>query len=304
MWEDLKSLFRGNHFIGQMILINAGVFLLVNLIASLFLDGNDMRIHQWIGLPAHLNELILVPWTVFTYMFAHGGLWHLIFNMYLLYWFGRIFGSMMGEARLIGLYFLSGLAGGALYLVIYNLLFLGGEAVGGMFLVGSSAAIMGVMIAAGARFPDYTVNLLLLGSVRLKYVALVIFILSTLLDFNVNMGGKIAHIGGAAMGYFYVLGLNKGKDYAMSFYTLFENSTKIFKRKPKLRVVPKDHRSSTASSSRSSKYTKTSKTSSKTSAEEEIQKKTDAILDKISKSGYENLTKEEKDFLFKLSNKD
>ncbi|MEQ9186970.1 MAG: rhomboid family intramembrane serine protease [Cryomorphaceae bacterium] len=301
MLEDLKRLFKGNNFIGQIILINAGIFLFVNLISSLFLKGNERLIQEWIGLPALLDEAITVPWTFFTYMFSHGSLWHLIFNMYLLFWFGRIFGSMMGEKRLIGLYFLSGLAGGLLYFLVFNALFLAGEPVGGMILIGASASIMGIVIAGGARFPDYVVNLFLLGPVQLKYVALVIFILSTLLDFNVNMGGKIAHIGGAAMGYFYVRGLNNGQDHAMAFMQWIEKTLSIFNQKPKLRVVPDDRQNSSRSASSSKDARNAKKASSEKSTE--VQAKTDAILDKISKSGYENLTKEEKDFLFKLSNK-
>ncbi len=297
MLEDLKRLFKGNNFLGQIILINAGVFLIVNLVSSIFLKGNERLIQEWIGLPALLGEAITVPWTFFTYMFSHGSLWHLIFNMYLLFWFGRIFGSMMGEKRLIGLYFLSGLAGGLLYFLVFNVLFLGGEPVGGMILIGASGAIMGIVIAAGARFPDYVLNLFLLGAVPLKYVALAIFIISTLLDFNVNMGGKIAHIGGAAMGYFYVRGLNNGKDYAMSFMEWIDKALDMFKQKPKLRVVPNDHRKSSGGAARQKTPT------SSASKSDEDQAKTDAILDKISKSGYENLTREEKDFLFKLSNK-
>ncbi|NQV53618.1 MAG: rhomboid family intramembrane serine protease [Flavobacteriales bacterium] len=300
MLEDLKRLFKGNNFLGQIILINAGVFLIVNLVSSIFLKGNERLIQEWIGLPALLGEAITVPWTFFTYMFSHGSLWHLIFNMYLLFWFGRIFGSMMGEKRLIGLYFLSGLAGGLLYFLVFNVLFLAGEPVGGMILIGASGAIMGIVIAAGARFPDYVLNLFLLGAVPLKYVALAIFIISTLLDFNVNMGGKIAHIGGAAMGYFYVRGLNNGKDYAMAFMEWIDKALDMFKQKPKLRMVPNDRGKSSSGSSQ--------KKSSKAAASgghksDEHQAKTDAILDKISKSGYENLTREEKDFLFKLSNK-
>lgn len=301
MFDDLKQLFKGNNFIGQIILINAFVFIAVNLVAHLFLGGNERAIQEWLGLPALLNDFILVPWTILSYMFMHGGLWHIVFNMYMLYWFGRIFGSMMGEERLIGLYFLSGLTGGALYLLAYNIFFLAGEPVGNVILVGASAAVMGIVIAAGARFPDYTVNLLLFGPVRLKYVALVIFVLSTVLDFSSNMGGKIAHLGGAIMGYFYVRGLNNGKDHALAFHTLFAKSTEIFKRKPKLRVVkddPKKQKKATQSRATSSQ-----KASNADNRVDEMQAKTDAILDKISKSGYENLTKEEKDFLFKLSNK-
>jgi membrane associated rhomboid family serine protease len=294
MLEDLKNLFRGNNFIGQIIVINAGVFVAVNLITHLFLGGSESGILKWLGLPSLLNEFVLVPWTVLTYMFMHGGLWHIVFNMYLFYWFGRIFSDFMGEKRLIGLYFLGGIGGGLLYLFVYNLLYLGGEPAGNTILVGASAAVMAITIASGMRFPDYTVHLLLFGAVRLKYLALIIFLVSTVLDFSSNMGGKIAHLGGALVGFFYIRGLDKGKDFALSFSEGLDKVKGLFQKKPTLRVVP---------NAKPKESTDGTRRPAQESAKDELQAKTDAILDKISKSGYENLTKEEKAFLFKLSNK-
>ncbi len=299
MFEDLKKLFRGNHFVGQMIVINASIFLVVNVIAHLFMSGNERAILEWVALPALLNDFIWTPWTIVSYMFLHGGLWHVVFNMYMLYWFGRIFGDFMGDQRLSALYFLGGLAGGALYLLVYNIIFLSGETMPSTILVGSSAAVMAIVVASGARFPEYTLNLLLFGTVKLKYVALVIFLISTVLDFSSNMGGKIAHLGGAAMGYFYVRGLNQGKDYALSFYNWFASLGELFKKKPKLKVVDKDPRVKQTAGAKAT----SSKRNSTDANASEVQAKTDAILDKISKSGYDNLTKEEKEFLFKLSKK-
>ena len=295
MLDDLKNLFRGNNFIGQIILINAALFLIVNIVSNLFFGGSEGPIFSWLALPSSLVEYILVPWTLVSYMFMHGGLWHVVFNMYMLYWFGRIFNDFMGEKRLVGLYFLGGIAGGVAYLLVYNLLFLAGESNVNVILVGSSAAVMAITIASGLRFPDYTIHLMFFGAVKLKYLALIIFILSTVLDFSSNMGGKIAHLGGAAMGYFYIKGLEKGNDYALALYTVYDRFIELFKRSPKLRVVPNDFDKKTTAKS------KTSPAASKENSE--VQAKTDAILDKISKSGYENLNKEEKDFLFKLSNK-
>jgi membrane associated rhomboid family serine protease len=299
VFEDLKSLFRGNHFVGQMIVINAAIFLVVNLVAHLFMGGNERAILEWVALPALLKDFIWTPWSILSYMFLHGGLWHVVFNMYMLYWFGRIFGDFMGDKRLSALYFMGGIAGGALFLLVYNIIFLSGETMPSTILVGSSAAVMAIVVASGARFPDHTLNLLFFGSVKLKYVALVIFLISTVLDFSSNMGGKIAHLGGAAMGYFYVRGLNQGKDYAMSFYNWFQNLSQIFKQKPKLKVVDRDPRVKQSAGRQKS----TASYSATTSDNAEVQAKTDAILDKISKSGYDNLTKEEKEFLFKLSKK-
>ncbi|MEX2595419.1 MAG: rhomboid family intramembrane serine protease [Salibacteraceae bacterium] len=301
MLDDLKNLFKGNHFVGQMIVINASIFIVVNLIAHLVLGGNERAILEWLALPASITEFIWVPWSIISYMFLHGGLWHVVFNMYMLYWFGRIFGDFMGDKRLTGLYFLGGISGGLLYMLAYNLFYLAGEPTNSMILVGSSAAVMAITVAAGMRFPDYIVNLLFFGAVKLKYVALVIFLLSTVIDFSSNMGGKLAHLGGAAMGYFYIRGLEKGNDYALSFYNLYERFINLFQKSPKLKVVPNDF-AKQKKEKRSSFFGGTTESKSKSASDlKETQAKTDAILDKISKSGYENLSKEEKEFLFKLS---
>ena len=296
MLDDLKKLFKGNNFTGQIILINAGAFLLVNIVAALAYGGVDRPILNWLGMPSFIPTFVTRPWTVFTYMFMHGGLWHLIFNMYMLYWFGRIFADFLGQKRLAGLYFMGGLAGGLLYLISYNLIFLGGDEVQGAILVGASAAVMAVTIASGIRFPDYTINLMFIGPVKLKYVALVVFLLSTVIDFQSNMGGKIAHIGGAAAGYFYARGLNNGKDHALSFVDFFMSIGSWFDRGPKLKVV-KDKPGQKSSRSKAAKATATKKAGGEHTA------RVDEILDKISKSGYENLSKEEKEFLFNLNNK-
>lgn len=296
MLEDLKRLFKGNNFIGQIILINAAAFLLVNIVSAIAFGGAERPILNWLGMPSFVPTFVTRPWTAFTYMFMHGGLWHLIFNMYMLYWFGRIFTDFMGQKRLAGLYFLGGLAGSLLYLIGYNLIFLGGEVVEGSILVGASAGVMAVTIAAGIRFPDYTINLMFIGPVKLKYVALVVFLLSTVIDFQSNMGGKIAHIGGAAAGYFYARGLNSGKDYALGFIDFFASIAGWFKGGPKLKVV-KDKPKGTSSQA------KAARASAAKSAGGEEQARVDEILDKISKSGYENLSKEEKEFLFNLNNK-
>ena len=155
-------------------------------------------------------------------------------------------------------------------------------------LVGASAGIMAVVAFAGFRFGDYQMNLLLIGPVRLKYVALGLFVMNTLLDISMNTGGKLSHLGGAAFGYFYFRSLNAGKDPAAAFLGFFQRIGDFFKKKPKLKVVQNDFRAKNSNNPKTSK---------------EAEARTDAILDKISKSGYDNLTKEEKEFLFNVSNK-
>ncbi len=282
-----------------MIIINASVFVLTNLLTFIVFGRDESWLLNYFAIPASITDLVLVPWTAFTYMFLHSGISHILWNMLFLYWFGRIFYDMIGHQRLIGVYFLGGFAGAGLYLLIYNLLFLAGETgFGNGPMVGASAAVMAVMVATATRFPDYTVQLILIGSVRLKYLVLALFVISSLIDFTMNLGGNLAHIGGAAFGYFYIKNLDRGKDWAMDFYEFFTKLGQRFKSKgnSRMKVV---HREKKAKKTQ----TRSSRGSNSSVSEEEAQARLDSILDKISKAGYENLSKEEKEFLFKMSNK-
>tara|TARA_B110000046_G_scaffold65405_1_gene72898 strand:+ start:3160 stop:4026 length:867 start_codon:yes stop_codon:yes gene_type:complete len=287
MLDDIKNIFRGNNFIGQIIIICASVFVIQNIFANIF-PAFGTEILRWFAMHSYLPSFLTSPWSAFTYMFLHGSIGHLFWNMIIFYSFGRIVYDFMGRERLLGLYFLGGIAGAIFYLLVYSLQHLGGEMIVDTPLVGASAGIMAVVAFAGFRFGDFQMNLILLGPVRLKYVALGLFVMNTLLDISMNTGGKLSHLGGAAFGYFYFRSLNAGKDPAAAFLGIFQSIGGFFKKKPILRVVDNDIK------------VKKSRTT-QTSAEAEA--RTDAILDKISKSGYDNLTKEEKAFLFNVSNK-
>ncbi|MEZ4723015.1 MAG: rhomboid family intramembrane serine protease [Flavobacteriales bacterium] len=290
MLEDLKNLFKGNNFIGQIILICASVFLVENIVSNIS-PGTGMQITRWFAMHSYLPSVLTSPWSLFTYMFLHGSFQHLFWNMIMFYWFARIVNDFMGKQRLVGLYFLGGISGALFYLIVYSLQVLGGETVIDTPLVGASAGIMAVVALAGFRFGDYQMNLLLIGPVRLRYVALGIFVMNTVLDFSMNTGGKLSHLGGAAFGYFYFRTLNQGKDYAFDFSNFLNKIPKLFQRKPKIRIVKNN---TTSYQSRPTGHS---------SSQAEDQKRMDAILDKISKSGYDNLSKDEKAFLFKMSNK-
>ncbi|GAB5538095.1 MAG: rhomboid family intramembrane serine protease [Salibacteraceae bacterium] len=288
MLEDLKNIFRGGNFIGQIIIICASVFLVQNLIAN-FSPSAGQEIYRWLAMRSYLPSFITSPWSIITYMFLHGSFGHIFWNMVILYFFGRIVNDYMGKQRLVGLYFLGGIAGAIFYLFVYSIMFLGGENAVDTPLVGASAGIMAVVAFAGFRFGDVRMNLLLIGPVPLRYVALGLFVMNTLIDLSMNTGGKMAHLGGAIMGFFYHRSLNAGNDPAVKFMNLIGLVSDMFKKKPKLRVVQNDPRPDVRSNSATSS--------------DEVQAKTDAILDKISKSGYDNLTKAEKEFLFNVSNK-
>lgn len=285
MIEDVKKLFQSDNAVVKIIIINIAAFVLFNLMESLF-PTLRLPLRNIFWLPSDVLVFLLRPWTLISYMFLHGSLGHIIYNLLALYWFGRIFSDFLGTKRFLGLYLLGGLAGGAFYIIVYNLFLTSGQNIP---LVGASAAVMAIVVAAGLRFPDFQMNLLLFGPVQLKWIALALFILSTVLDLNQNFGGKMAHLGGAAVGFAYVRTLNRGTDFALGFYGWID---RILARLRKRRTPVMKASKGGAFGANATRLTS-----------DEIQRKTDSILDKISKSGYENLTKEEKDFLFKVSNR-
>jgi Rhomboid family len=213
-------------------------------------------------------------------MFLHVQAMHLIYNMLWFYWFAIIFTDFMGQKRLLYTYLLGGIAGGLLFIIFSNLFMPYAN------LIGASAGIMAVIVATAVLVPDYELRLIFFGPVKIKYLAIASFILTSLVDFSVNSGGKVSHIGGALFGVIYMLQYRKGNDFTRFPAKWVDAIGKLFKPKPKVKK-------SGGSGYRPPKTTTDDK-----------QKKIDAILDKISASGYDALTKEEKDFLFKTTNKD
>lgn len=299
--DELKREFRHGSVLTRLIFINIGVFLFINIVDLIFFlfrfspsteCGTEVSLlTYWLSVPADLSKLILKPWTPFTYMFVHstpppfGNIFHILFNMLVFYFAGRIFLQYLSEKKLLSTYILGGLAGAALFILAYNLFPIFSDSVECAICLGASASVMAVMIAIAAFVPNLAVNLILFGSVRLKYIAIIYVIIDIISIKSSNAGGHIAHLGGAMWGYFYILQYKKGKDPSAWFSHLFDAAAGIFKRKPALKVEknrPSDLQYNADKARR--------------------QQKIDDILDKISKSGYESLTKEEKEFLFKASN--
>ncbi|MGB0402612.1 MAG: rhomboid family intramembrane serine protease [Salibacteraceae bacterium] len=282
--EDLKRIIKGDNPLTKVILVNVVVFLVFNLLEPLF------SFKSWFGLPGDLSELIWKPYTLVTYMFLHAGLFHLFFNMIWLYFVGQIILEYIGPKRFISIYFLGGIAGGLFYLVAYNLFILSGSDSIGGGLIGASAGVMAIVIAGATLVPDYRVKLVFFGTFPLKYIGVGIFILTSLLNLTENTGGKLAHVGGAIIGYTFIRMLQSGNDLSQLFYSFVTPLSNLFKKKkPKMRVVKNER-----------KAKPTPKTAARPKAE---QQRIDAILDKISASGYDALTAEEKEILFRASNK-
>ncbi|HXI00482.1 MAG TPA: rhomboid family intramembrane serine protease [Sphingobacteriaceae bacterium] len=274
------KMFRSGSRLLLFIGINVLVFLIVNLLAiPEFLFTRTTSASDWLqeqlSIPAYLPALAFKPWTILTYMFSHKGLFHIFFNMLWLYWMGRLFEEYLNKRQFTFTYFAGGLAGALLFILFYNTFPAFSANVQSASLIGASASVMGIVVATATLLPDYTIQLLLFGSVRLKYLAIVYVLLDIISIAGANAGGSIAHLGGAVLGYFYIVQLRKGNDWS-----------KIFM--PKTRLKPISNESG--------------KTNSNTSRFPD-QNAIDLILDKISKSGYESLTKEEKQKLFNASKK-
>lgn len=297
MLEEFKNAFqRYNNAHIQLIIINVviyvvlGVLMVISLISGF--DSFFEAIHDQFRIPARFSEFIQRPWTIITYMFAHDltGILHILFNMLVLYWFGRLFVEYLGSDKLIALYVLGGLAGVVAYLLAYNTIpfFLERSQQFSIGMVGASASINAIVVATAVLLPNYTFYLLFFGPVRIKYIAAITVFLSFLGTVGANAGGNIAHLGGALIGFIYMKqlqsGINWGGWITMTLYWFKD----LFKPKPKVKV-----------SYRSEAKTSTRKDGKPIVSQDEL----DAILDKISAAGYESLTKEEKEKLFNASKK-
>lgn len=298
LMRELKYQFAKADITLRFIYINVAVFVLIHVISVggfLFnVQGMKREVLQWIAGSSNPDHMLRRPWTVLTYMFVHEGLFHILFNMLLLYFAGRYFADLYNSKRFIAVYFLGGLAGFALYFVSYN--FFPALTNTQSIIYGASASIMAIFIALATLRPNLEVRLILIGTVKLKYIAIVFVALDILLLDSGNTGGRMAHLGGALFGYLFATSLAKGNDWSKGFFAVVNFVGAIFysPKKPKMRVEKGYSRKRSGSSRK--KAAPKQKTS-----EEEHRDKIDAILDKISKSGYDSLTKAEKDYLFNES---
>jgi len=291
IWDDIKKTFRNGSNLTRLIYINIAFFILITIVALIgFLlnnpDVSDTTLNL-LSVPSSFKLLLVRPWTLITYMFVHKDIWHILFNMLWLYWFGRIFLEYLDQRKLVAVYLLGGMSGALVYILSFNIFPAFSGVVAESVAIGASASVMAIVIAIAAYVPDYTVQLFLLGRIKIKYMALAIFVLTSIMDFSVNSGGKLAHIGGAFFGYFYTLNLRQGRDIGKSFNKIIDFFVTIFKPRQKLKVT----------------YKKTTTEYEYNKTKVEHQSRINIILDKISKGGYDSLTKEEKETLFKESQK-
>jgi membrane associated rhomboid family serine protease len=299
-WDNLKNAFnRQDNSLYKLIAINVLVFCVV-LLAKVFLTlsgfGDSYQEGMnWLMMPASLTRLATQPWAPLTYLFLHEGVFHILFNMLFLYWFGLLVNQYLGSRKLANLYILGGLFGAAFYLLIYNLAPYFSGSVDTSLMLGASAGVYAVVVGAATLAPQTTFVLLLLGPVKIVYIAAFYVILSFANSIGANAGGDIAHLGGALLGYLYVVQLRRGRDLGWAVQKVGLFFERLFSRpSPKVSY----RRSSMDSSARGNSASAASAKKDTTSQEE-----VDKILDKIAEKGYEGLSKEEKRKLFEFSKK-
>lgn len=297
--DELRRFFRQRSSFPVLILLNIGIWLLVKIAEVVFYLYNqpdhqvaDQWILYYLALPASWTGLAARPWTLVTYMFLHIDFFHILFNMLWLFWFGKIFLQFLSSRQLLWTYLLGGLAGGICYVISFNLFPVFGKIVPVSLALGASASVMAIVTAISFYVPSYSVRLFLIGNVRILYLALALFIFDFFAIPSGNPGGHLAHIGGALFGFFYVLALRKGRVSAGP-----GNPGSIFGKVRRGFSFRKKH-------GPAAPYSGRPKTDEEYNAEKAAeQKKIDQILEKISRGGYDSLTREEKDFLFRSSGK-
>jgi len=276
----------------KLIFINVGVFIVVFFI-SLFIPETV----QYISVPGNFGALLKRPWTLLTYMFVHEGFWHLLMNMLWLFWFGKMFLLYFTDKQMSAVYLIGGFAGAFLHLGINYLLPSGQQ----VMILGASAAVMSVVFAVVVYKPDFIINLIFIGPVKIKYIGIIAFLLD-FMGLLGNLKGGIAasdgiahtaHIGGAAFGLWFGYSMKKGADITRAFNNFLNNIFSVFSSKNSI-----SHRMKI---SRADKFSRPKPASDwdYNSQKADRQKEIDRILDKISKKGYGSLSKKEKDFLFK-----
>lgn len=285
IWDEIKESFKEGSALTRLIYINLGVFLVFRILnVFFFLSGTPFPFMDWLALPADFELLASRPWTLITYMFLHFDFLHILFNLLWLYWMGQIFLSYFDQGKLVTIYLLGGIFGGLFYVAGYNLFPVFSQIVTDSRLLGASASVIAIVTALAVHAPNHTLHLMFIGPVKMKYIALFSVLMYVIGISSSNAGGNLAHLGGAFWGVIYVLQLRRGIDPGKGINGLFSRLKKTFSPKPKVKVS----------------YRKPVDDIEYNRLKNQDQKRMNEILEKISKSGYDSLSKEEKEVLFRM----
>ena len=279
--DDLKLQYKLGGIAMRVIYWNVACFL-ISLVFYNFSIG-QFEFPNWLALSSDPQVFMFKPWTFLTYAFFHDGFWHLLFNMMVLNFSSTLFLTYFTQKQYLGLYILSAVFAGVIFALSYYFLNYSAS------IVGASAAIMAILVATTTYQPLMNIRLLLIGNVKLWHITAVILILD-LMQFRLgNMGGHISHLAGAVFGFIFIKLLQNGTDLSIVISRILDFFTNLFRKSPST-PFKKVHKN----------YNKpTQKPMSKIVTKDKTQQQIDEILDKISQSGYDCLTKEEKEFLFK-----
>lgn len=295
-FASVRQFFQGRSAAATLIIINLAVFVSINL-AELFLWLFQIRnntgvafLAYWMSVPAYLPELISRPWGLFTYMFTQEGFLHLLFNMFMLYFGGQLFRLLLNDRKLVSVYLGGGIAGGILFILSYNIFPVFAEALPQSLAIGASASVLAVLAAAATFAPNYQVPLILFGNVKLKYLALVFVGIDLISMRQGNAGGHIAHLGGALWGFLYITVYQHYNHTFLRLIHPFRNWH--FPRKKKKTTFRQTYHNPRPERDEDFNARKAAE-----------QQRIDEILDKISRSGYDKLSREEKEFLFRTGKK-
>ena len=297
---DIKTFFKSS-MVNRLLVINVAVYLLISIAGIFTFLFGYIGLAESVGnnilaLPAAPGKLLWRFWTPITYMFTHFGFWHLLGNMLWLYFMGQMFLMVFDNKQLFGTYILGGLSGALLYILCYNVFPVFSQAVTASTCVGASAAVTAIVIAICVMRPNMEIRIFGIIPMTLKWLGILYVVFDVLQITGDNSGGHIAHLGGAIFGALFAWQYSNGKDLTKGFNNLMDKIVTLLPsanqsgKKRKMRVVYND----TNHSASNSDFNRTSA---------ENQHRMDEILDKISQSGYQSLTKEEKEFLFKMGRK-
>ena len=285
--DTMKAFCSQKTALNYLLIVNVGIWIMVvmvNVVAWLFKSESMNLMVRFMALPSSLQVLATKPWTAITYMFLHERFWHLFFNVWMLYFGGMIFVRFLDDKKLIWTYIIGGLFGALFFVLAYNVFPVFEDIKQSAFVMGASASVLAILVAAASYRPDYELNLLLFGRLKFKWLAIIFVVIDLLSISAENPGGHIAHLGGALYGFLYGFLMRKNFDFSKIFrfpkrsgmkYTRY----KTVKEEPQRPVSDEQYNQQKA----------------------ETERDIYAILDKIAKNGYVSLTQDEKEFLFKNS---
>lgn len=285
LMSEIKVSFKEGSALTRLIYINLAVFLMIRIAnVFFFLAGTPFPFLDWLALPADFGRLASRPWTLLTYMFLHFDFLHILFNLLWLYWMGQIFLSYFDQGKLITIYLLGGITGGLFYVAGYNSFPVFSGIVADSRLLGASASVIAIVTALAMYVPNHTIHLMFIGPVKMKYIALFSILIYVIGISSTNAGGNLAHLGGAFCGMVYIFQLRRGIDPGKGINRLLSVVKKPFAPKMNVKVT----------------YRKPADDIEYNRIKNQDKFRIDEILEKISKSGYDSLSKEEKEILFRM----